>query len=310
MSRSCVTQTGRGGGHEPGRRLHAPLLAETRPRRPLHRVDSPALTPAAHRSSRSAAAPGSPRYRSSVAVTGCSAMSSPGGGLRAPAEEPAQRRSALRRVQGPQGLRTRSAEPRRGPGQSRVEPVQPVRTRTPAGHLRHREDAGAPDPAPLPEPKPITQRCPERSDRDHPRDGSRRRLALRRLAAPEAEASARAEAEAGPEQRRNGPGTAPRRDLPGSTQPTAQRRAVPGTARAPSGARSADPGGRPPRADVQPQAGPHKAEAAREVLHSDLFREVPAPRPTPEPQVQADITAELHATRGLAPEAEPEVEIG
>ena len=66
-----------------------------------------------------------------------------------------------------------------------------------------------------------------------------------------------------------------------------------------------------PGADVQLEAGPHKAEAAREVLHSDLAREVPAPRPTPDPQVQAEITAGADMQLEAWPhEAEPELEIG
>jgi len=66
-----------------------------------------------------------------------------------------------------------------------------------------------------------------------------------------------------------------------------------------------------PGADAQLEAGPHKAEAARELLHSDLVREVPAPRPAPAPQVQAEIRpgADMQL-EAWPPEAEPELEIG
>ena len=66
-----------------------------------------------------------------------------------------------------------------------------------------------------------------------------------------------------------------------------------------------------PGADAQLEAGPHKAEAARELLHSDLVREVPAPRPAPAPQVQAEINAGADVQlEAWLPEAEPELEIG
>jgi hypothetical protein len=64
---------------------------------------------------------------------------------------------------------------------------------------------------------------------------------------------------------------------------------------------------------AQLEAGPHKAEAAREVLDSDLVREVPAPRPEPNQQVQAEITAGADMQLEAWPpdaEAEQELEIG
>jgi hypothetical protein len=67
-----------------------------------------------------------------------------------------------------------------------------------------------------------------------------------------------------------------------------------------------------PRADVQLEAGPAEAEAARE-LRSELLREVPAPRPEPDPQVQAEIAPRADAQLEAGPaetEAEPELEIG
>ena len=64
-----------------------------------------------------------------------------------------------------------------------------------------------------------------------------------------------------------------------------------GNARGPARAGSAGAGEDPARADVQLEAGPHKAEAARQLLDSNLVREVPAPRPAPNPQAQAEITA-------------------
>jgi hypothetical protein len=67
-----------------------------------------------------------------------------------------------------------------------------------------------------------------------------------------------------------------------------------------------------PRADVQLEAGPAEAEAARE-LRSELLREVPAPLPEPDPQVQAEIAPRADAQLEAGPaetEAEPELEIG
>ena len=67
-----------------------------------------------------------------------------------------------------------------------------------------------------------------------------------------------------------------------------------------------------PGADVQLEAWPHGAQAARE-LRSDLVREVPAPRAAPDPQAQAEITPRADVQLEAWPpeaEAEPELEIG
>ena len=67
-----------------------------------------------------------------------------------------------------------------------------------------------------------------------------------------------------------------------------------------------------PGTDVQVEAWPHGAQAARE-LRSDLVREVPAPRAAPDPQAQAEITPRADVQLEAWPpeaEAEPELEIG
>ena len=115
-----------------------------------------------------------------------------------------------------------------------------------------------------------------------------------------AEAEARAIAEVGPEAAPERARELLRSDLFGEVSaartapdPQAQAEISPGT-------------------DVQVEAWPHGAQAARE-LRSDLVREVPAPRPAPDPQAQAEITpradVQLEAWLPEA-EAEPELEIG